>query len=317
MKLQYALKVALFISILLFSMPNLASEQASASSSDTINLKLQDTLPKADVSPQGVGLASINGTISCSINETDLVKVYLRAKSDIGSAYVDPSCFVFNGSKGTEQTYNFTMITRMPKCYKREETPNVTVTGYFIQEGFQYEIPSARQSIEIESFCKIKVITPLPKEIAPSEYVEFPLEITNIGNVEDSYRFEYLNGEELCDKQWVRDTVLDTDFQAGETKTVIIRAQGRQTQTIWRNEVTRFHLRITSTHSEETATLVRYDLEFYVREKGMYIPGFSPMFALLGIGLMSMILGKKGRKHGKDSVNKPGCPKYLQREGNG
>jgi hypothetical protein len=137
------------------------------------------------------------------------------------------------------------------------------------------------------------VDTPPPTEIGPGEFVYFPIKMTNVANTEDTFRFEFLNLEDLTDDAWVVATITDKTLQEKETKTITVSAQAPQTWTIWRNDVTPLMLRVTSIQSEETAFIVRYDVPLFVRQKGIYIPGFSPVFALLGIGLVALVMGKR------------------------
>jgi hypothetical protein len=271
----------------------LAPEESEASPLTVVTLKLQEVPPKVDVSPGSSGITTFQGEIRCIKYGPDQVKAYLQASSDTGGANVNPPSRVFSGASGSEEVDTFSLTTRVPMGYTFMATPQVVVSGYFVQGGLTYEIPAVTQFIEIEPYYKLQVDTPPPQEIGAGEFVFFSIRITNVGNVEDTYRFEFMNLEDLVDKQWTVPTITDKTFYEKEMRTIEVSAQAPQTWTIWRNEVISFNLRITSIQSEETAFLVRYDVPLYVRQKGIYIPGFSPVFAILGIGVVALIMGKR------------------------
>jgi len=298
------LMVTMFVSITV-----VLSNEAKAFPSTNVNLELPAESPKVEYIPGDSGTVEFTCQITCNISGSEDVKAFLQANVNIGGAIVYPQSFIFNESGEPEEKVNFTVAIRVP--YDTDLLPHVTVSGYFFQGGLQCEIPPVTQKIEVEPYYRIEVETPSPQKIGAGEYVYFPLKIKNIGNTEDIYRFEFLNLGDLCDDQWVIETITHQTFPANEAKTVWVSAQAPQTWTIWRNEVTPFNLRITSVKSEETHSLVQHDVYLYVREKGSYIPGFSPVFAILGICLVAMFMGKRRLFFGKPPNFKVKYPKRL------
>ncbi|UCG70224.1 MAG: hypothetical protein JSV09_04185 [Thermoplasmata archaeon] len=293
MKKLSIIAVVLLTLTMLSTMLIFIPQESEASPLTVVILNLQGEPPKVDVSPGSSGIIKFDGTVSCTKYGPDQVKVFLQAQSDTGGASVIPPSLVFTGAGGSEETKSFAVTTRVPQGYTFMATPQVTVSGYFVQGGLQYDASSVTQIIEIEPYYKLQVDTPPPQEIGAGEFVHFPIKIQNVGNSEDTYRFEFLNLEKLQDNQWTVATITDKTFIEDEIKTLTVSAQAPQTWTIWRNEVTPFNLRITSIQSEETAIMVRYDVPLYVRQKGIYIPGFSPVFAIMGIGIVALIMGKR------------------------
>lgn len=271
----------------------LAVGRVEASTTSKVTLTLQDSSPRADVSPHSTGMVTIAGQIKCTVNGTVPLKVYLQAQSETGSVDVTQSNRVFNWSSGIEETENFTVTTRVPQRYSSLSTAQVTVYGYFIQRGLQYEIPPVTQIIEIEPYYDIEVDPPPPQEIEVGDFVYFPIKITNVGNAEDTYEFIYMNSEELCDEEWIRPTITPKTFLMGETRTVTVSAQAPQTWTLWRNKITPIELRILSVQSMEEGGSLRYDLTLHVRQRGSYISGFSPVFALTGVVITALVMGRR------------------------
>ncbi len=296
--------IVMAASTMLVSMLALVPEHAKASTTSTVALTLQDSPLKADVSPHNTGIVTINGQIKCTVNGTAPMRVFLQAQSNTGGTSVTSPSRIFNGSDGLQYTENFTVTTRVPQGYTSIETPKVTVSGYFIQGGLQYEIPPVSQIIEIEPYYRFDVDTPPPQEIGAGEFVYFTIKITNMGNAEDTYEFILMNCEELCDEQWVIATITPKTFMVGETKTVTVSAQAPQTWTLWKNKVTPIKLRILSQQSADEGGNVRYDLTLLVRQKGSYIPGFDTTFAFLGVVLVALVMGR-GRLSNRKPTNFP------------
>ncbi len=282
------LTMTMFSTMLIF-----VPEESEASPITVVTLSLEGEPPKADVSPGSSGIIKVQGTVTCVKYGPDQVKVSLIAQSDTGGASVIPAFHVFAGSTASEESKQFTITTRVPMGYTFMATPQIVISGSFSQGGLIYEVPPVMQIIEVLPYYKLQVDTPPPQEIGAGEFVYFAIRITNVGNAEDTYRFDFLNLKDLQDKQWTVATITDKTFNEDEIRTIEVSAQAPQTWTIWRNEVTPFNLRITSIQSEETTFLVRYDVPLYVRQKGIYIPGFSPVFAILGIGIVALIMGKR------------------------
>ncbi len=272
----------------------LVPENSEASPLTVVTLSLQPDPPKVDVSPGSAGIVTIHGSVSCPKYGPDLVKVALTGTSDFGLAPVVPANFVFSGgSTGAVQEETFSVTTRVPMGTTFTLTPAITVQGYFDQGGLRNPINAVSQIIQIEPYYKLEVDSPPPQEIGAGEYVYFSLKIMNVGNTEDTYEFVFLNLEDLQDNQWTVATITPKTFQEDAVKTITVSAQAPQTWTLWKNEVNPFNLRILSQQSAEEGGNVRYEVPLYVRTKGIYIPGFSPLFAIMGIGVVALIMGKR------------------------
>jgi hypothetical protein len=293
MKLRPVLMIALLTVTTLSAMMMLIPQETEASPITVVTLTLQAEPPKVDVSPGSSGIVTLQGTVYCLKYGPDQVKVNLIGSSDISAASVIPPNMVFGGAGGTEETRSFAITTRVPQGTTFTATPQVTVSGTFIQGGLNYNIPPVQQLIEILPYYKLEVDTPPPQEIGAGEFVYFSIKITNVGNTEDTYEFVFDNLKDLQDKGWTVATITPKTYIEDEVKTLTVSGQAPQTWTIWRNEVQPFNLRILSQQSAEEGGDVKYFVPLYVRQKGIYIPGFSPMFAIMGIGAVAMVMGKR------------------------
>jgi hypothetical protein len=275
------------------SMMIFTAEEAEASPITVVTLTLQPEPPKVDVSPGSSGIVTLTGTVYCLKYGPDQVKVSLSGSSDISGASVIPPNMVFGGTGGSEETRSFAVTTRVPQGTTFLATPQVTVAGNFVQGGLQYNINPVMQIIEVEPYYKLEVDTPPPQEIGAGEFVYFAIKITNVGNTEDTYEFIFDNLKDLQGKEWTVATITPKTYLEKETKTITVSAQAPQTWSLWRNEVQPFNLRIISQQATEEGGDVKYFVPLYVRQKGIYIPGFSPMFAIMGIGVVALIMGKR------------------------
>jgi hypothetical protein len=269
-------------------------EHAEASGVSEVEVSLQSDLPEADVSGGSDGIVNISGQVNCTINGTDEVKVHLWADSDIGAAFVTPSGFVFKGDNGTEKHRNFTVTIKLPMGFSIEERPRFDIRGHYLQNSLQYSLSNISCNISIEPFYSIEVETPAPVEIGAGEFVYFPVKITNCGNTDDIFEVYFSNLEDVCDHEWTVATVTPKDFSVGQTKIVTFSFQAPQTWTLWRNEVQPIHIRVYSQKSAEKGGDVRCDITLHVRQRGVYIPGFSTCLIFLISFLVALILLKKG-----------------------
>ncbi|UCG70222.1 MAG: hypothetical protein JSV09_04175 [Thermoplasmata archaeon] len=295
-------------------------DHAQASESSEVTLDIQPVPPEVDVSPRSSDdvkydrtIVKFDGSVKCIKYGPEPVKVFLFAKSTTGSASVIHPRLIFSGTGGSEESKVYVITTRVPVGTAFNITPQVTVSGYFMQRGLHYGIPSISQIIEIKPFYDLEVCSPPPQEISEEWTARFPVRITNTGNTEDTYRVEFMNLLNLMNEQWSVKTISDPSIQAGETKTIVAEAQVPKTMEPENNKVVMFNLRVTSKSSEETAVMVRQDIPLcaYFPDKGLNFPGFSVMLALIGLGLVFVILGKKGMSRGKTPNSPLGQSKDL------
>ncbi len=293
MKRRSFLIIALLALMMFSSMVSIVPEEAEANPLTVVTINLQGTPPKVDVSPGKSGIVEITGEVKCIKYGPDQVKVFLQAQSETGGASIIPPSFVFAGASGTTSTEQFSVTTRVPQGYTFQATPVVTVSGTFSQGGLDDTVPPVRQILEIIAYYKLEVDNPPPQEIGPGEFVYFSVRIINVGNAEDTYEFEFENLKNLVEDQWTIATITPKTFLEDEAKNIKITAQAPQSWTIWINKVTPLDLKITSQQSLDTDRVIKYNVPLYVRQKGIYIPGFSPVFAIIGIGMVALVMGKR------------------------
>lgn len=282
-----------------------------ASPNTEVNLTLMPESSEFEWPPDRDEMMTLEGEINFTISGSEEVSVYLTAQSEVGRTHIEPSNFVFLGENGSKITSSFNVTTKVPYDFPIEDVFRVTVSGYFVQGELSYPISPVTQEIRIRPYYKIDVDPSPPQEIAPGEFVYFNLIITNKGNVEDTFEFTFQNLEDLCSDQWTIATITPKTFGIKQTQTIAVSAQAPQSWTLYRNKVQPFRLRILSQQSLEEGGNVRYDVTLFVRQRGQYIPGFSPAFALFGLLFVSLAFRKKRCSGGKIPKFRSTHPKDL------
>jgi hypothetical protein len=311
MKIGYELAVGIVIlmafSNLIWGIPG----SVRASPNTAVNLTLLPQSSELERPYDWDEMETLEGKIKYTISEAEEINVSLIGQSSIGTMQITPSNFVISGENGINITRSFNITTKVPHDYPSEEKYPVTVSGYFTQNNLSYSISPVSQKIRIRPYYKMNVEPPPPQEIAPGEFVYFDLIITNMGNVKDTYEFVIQNCGELCGDQWTIATLTPKTFAVGQTQIITFSAQAPQTWTLYRNKVQPFKLRILSQNSMEEGGNVRYDVILFVRQRGQYIPGFSPTFALFGLLFVSIVCRKMRCSGGKTPKFHSGHPKDL------
>jgi hypothetical protein len=282
------------------------------SPSDNVTLFLQYDPPIVDVSVGSDGMVNVQGYVNSSYNVTNPVKVFLVADSDFGSVAVNPSSFKFQQGNEKKGPCSFELSTRVPQGYPIDGPTGISVSGYVIEDNLSYPLSTVETNVSIRPSFSIEAVTPPHQQIGAGEFVNFAVRITNTGNVEDTYEFNFNNLKDLCGMEWTIATITPKSFGVDETKTIVISAQAPQTWTSYRNRVTDIKLVIISQGSRGVGGNVKEHVSLFVRERGSYIPGFTPSFAIIGIILVSMMVKKKKRMEGKG--NPPEHPKDLYSE---
>ncbi len=218
-------KIRLYVSIgtflILIMMTFLAALPVSASPLTSVTLDLQDEAPSVDVSPGSSGIVEVNGVVTCVKYGPDQVKVSLAGSSDMGGTSVDPPNMVFSGVSGVEETRTFMATTRVPQGTTSTATPELMVSGIFVQGGLQYPVNPVSIIIEVVPYCKIAV-EPVEREIKVNAGEDLHIEavITNVGNCEDIYSIDMMNRASLANNGFGMPSPMEITFLEKENRTI-------------------------------------------------------------------------------------------------
>jgi hypothetical protein len=145
---------------------------------------------------------------------------------------------------------------------------------------------SGTLSIEQYSLIMFDADTPYEK-IGPGKESIFTFRVQNIGNGQDQLKFDIANVDDLEDDDWTVVRPDDIVIQPGRKET--IRLSVRTPKGFWKDEVHTIQLvaksKINAKYTEDSF------ITLWVR--GVYVPGFDPMFTIIAIGMIAVIVGKK------------------------
>ena len=190
------LSITFVVAIILFT--HLSTVSVRASPFTTVIISLQEDPPCVDVSPGSSGIFTVEGEVACVKWGPDQVKVFLQAQFEYANASVVPSNFVFAGTSGTEETESFTVSTKVPQGTSSLRTATLTVSGYWIQGGLQYEIAPVSIMVIILQYHKIDVFcnnTLLSLISGENHKIEF--KVFNLGNGDDIFLLDLKNRDAL------------------------------------------------------------------------------------------------------------------------
>ena len=186
-----------------FSVTPLLAYQGEANPFTEVTVELQEEPARVDVSPGSSGIVKLSGTVYCKKWGPDQVKVFLNATSTHGGASVVPSEHVFASASGSEETKPFTVTTRVAQCTYCYETVTVTVSGYYVQGGMQYDIEPKTALITVEQYFRVEVYREGDNKqefdltAKSGESVDLNLIIHNAGNGNDIFVIDFENRDEL------------------------------------------------------------------------------------------------------------------------
>ncbi len=184
--------IAILLVPLLFTIP------VKACPLTVVTLSLQEKPPKVDVSPGSSGIVTVAGEVTCLKYGLDQVKVYLQAQSDVGECNVNPPSFVFSGPSGSQETDIFSVTTKVPQGYSSSATPAITVSGYWVQGGLQYNIPPVSQIIIIMQYYEFDVsVTDTVVQAESGENVNLFFNVFNEGNGDDTFSIDLDNRDNM------------------------------------------------------------------------------------------------------------------------
>ena len=195
--------VTLIILGILLSIIPLLANHVNANPFTEVTVDLQEEPASVDVSPGSTGIVSILGTVTCKKWGPDQVKVYLEANSTHGGANVNPPSRVFSGTSGSEETAPFSVTTRVPQDISSSESVTVTVGGYYLQGGMEYDIEPDTTLIIVEQYYMVEVYAGgddgegFNLTAKSGESVDLDLIIHNTGNGNDIFEIDFENRDEL------------------------------------------------------------------------------------------------------------------------
>ncbi|MDP6154928.1 MAG: choice-of-anchor T family protein [Candidatus Thermoplasmatota archaeon] len=253
----------------------------------------------AKVGPGENGIVTFSGVVSVQMigpgSNVQLIVVKLTAESPWVTS-ITPSTLTFEAQNPSPLP--FTVVVKVPNFQSFTTQGNVQVSGTVntIPGALLSNIAPAGGIITIEPYYQLRVSCTEPYiEISPGDPIIFAVTVKNEGNSQDRISLDIPNQEALTDDEWVISLGTRT-MMLEEKKEQVIKFSVTPPQdwTLYRNRVTRIELVVksdTSIQAQSAMPETQY-FDFFVRDKGMYIPGFEPMFALLALVIVAAAFKK-------------------------
>jgi len=263
-------------------------------------IALDDPEQTAKVGPGQDGIVTFTGTVGVQMvgpgANVQLIVVKLTAESPWVTS-ISPSTIVFQAQNLNEEKI-FTVVVKVPNFESFSTQGNVQISGTVntVPGVLLSTIAPTGGIITIEPYYQLRVSCPEPYiEISPGDPLLFSVTIKNEGNSQDRIQIDIPNQKELTDEEWVVSLGTRTMMLEEKKEQVIkLSITPPMDWTLYRNRVTNVKLEvksITSTQGQSAMVETQY-FDFYVRDKGIYIPGFEPLFALMALVIVAVAMRK-------------------------
>ncbi|MEW6069265.1 MAG: choice-of-anchor T family protein [Candidatus Thermoplasmatota archaeon] len=288
--------LAIFGVIALFLVANpLLSQNATAQLEGTVegNLIFDTKLAWIDASPSGSCTAIFSGyfNYTCSY----LMIVHFNVKLEGEDTYewsvaISPSRII--ALAGTHQLPVHVHV-HIPPATKESAAGKITVIVDVMPLGRLEPEFTVKDElmVRVKPFYKLAIACARPySELSPGKEHYFNIQIANLGNGKDIFAVEITNQKEFEELGWFIDkSSTSIQLASGATGNILIKAVPLREWTLWKDNIMRLDLKVASLVSQE----VVYDtLSVFIRQRGTYIPGFEPIFAIIGLGLVAVVLKK-------------------------
>jgi len=246
-----------------------------------------------DVSPGQSGMATSELTIVSTSNEPILVT--LSASSDIGFCTLSTNTVAIP----TGGTAKIPVVVRVPQGTAFGPA-TATITGRPQTEvgGILGTPMTATIAVNIRQFAKINLESTQPYiQIEPGKQVALNLKSWNMGNGKDTFKYEVVDLDKLSEKGWsVQLSAVTRDVESQSQKAITI--TGITPKAIWKDEFHVIKIKVTSDISNLLASqgqgiVCSEEFPFTVYVRGVYIPGFEPVLAIIALGLMGTLFVRR------------------------
>jgi hypothetical protein len=245
-----------------------------------------------DVAPGAEGRITFSGRVTATnYNTATPLIVNLFATSTIGVATMDKPQIVFQGAY---QEDNFQVSVLVPIITTVRQPAQLSVSGTWQQGGTSGQAGGGQADFLVGQFQLVTVYSEMPViETGPGTNAVFSLRIENTGNYRDEYRIEVSNRDDLSEKGYIIPDLPKTWIELGEPKIFTLPATLPHDWTIWTDHPETIWIKVTSISSGE-AIYEEYPL--IIRVRGIYIPGFEPVFAIMCIAFLAVALKRRQKK---------------------
>ncbi len=281
--------------MMLFLITNIVTFSGIAEPWPTITIEAEPQA-EVDVSPGSRCLTTVIGNVTCESTTPEDVIVRLSLSRSECRASISPPVMVFEGM-GTE-TKELKVNISLSMKTSSYENPTATIIGTWTQGGVSSEVEPFTIRVIVLPFSKARIWSQGPEEVTADESIGFPIFINNIGNVDDLYRMEIVNRDELRKKGIIVETIEDISIEEGGSVELEVNVRTSSDTPL---KVHRIGIVTTSLISGEP---VVYEYSLYIRVKAGIVQILTSPLTLLLIAIVIItliVVRLKGRK----AINPP------------
>jgi hypothetical protein len=260
----------------------------------TLSLTPTQLMSKVTNSQNGPVMFGGNATVEKLSGSVERVTVTLAA-SCIWPAIISPSTMVFTASN-RPQAFFVTVV--VPPKTSSQEVGTLIVSGTAKAPGLSIVTASANAVITVGQFYKLSIGSDTPlREVGPGDITYNTINIYNEGNGLDSFELEVSNSKELIKKDF--NVIIERtsiDVKQDEYAQIKITIQTPQKWHIYIKEIHIITVKVTSAEARNQQILYSQQFSLSIFMKGMHIPGFDPLLAVLAVGIVAAgIRTRQGR----------------------
>lgn len=296
--IRISMMTAIIVGAFLFIMVELPDSAEAAQV--TAQLSLDNAEQKASVGPGETGVVRFTGTVKVEMigpgQSVQMIQVTLTASAG-WPATVTPSSITFLASQ-TGQAHPFEVVVRVPNFTSFTQNGEVIIGGS-VQTlpgaPVRYNIPETKGIISINPYFLVRVQCDEPyMEISPGDQFMYQLKIRNDGNTPDNIniKIDEESFKKLSGDHWVVTLSTNTIMvQEGKTENIPVSISAPEDWTLYRNRVTSIKITVRSETSLKQGSPETHDYMLWVRDKGIYIPGYDPILIVLSLAIV--VIGAK------------------------
>ena len=235
---------------------------SSADPLTTVTVDVIQDVTTVDVSPGSVGYAVVQGNVTVDdYNTATPLIVNLNAQATVGSAIIDKTQMVFQGSKKSD---TFQVNVQVPIGASASEDNSCTVSGTWQQGGRSGTVEPDTFKIIILPYYLPQISCDSPeKEITQGNSVIFNLLINNSGNTDDIFHVDIRNRAQLKENSITINEIDDIPIQEDGFEEIELKVRTSEETSVRENEI---HIVVTSTVDEEPEE-IEYELTVQINER--------------------------------------------------
>lgn len=273
------------IMILIFARP----ANAQVVMTMQVNVSFDQDTKSVDVSPGSDCTVVFFGNITYSYSYKASIDISTRITGENTQNWVVAVSPTKYRAESGNYSIPVTLMVHVPPETSECVTGTISVTVSAMPWGWTETnvVVSDSVVVSVLPYHKTSLSCSTPyMEIGSGRETYFNLQITNLGNVNDTFEVGIENEKDF--PGWVIQKECSSVYVPEKsTENVMIRVITPRDWTLWEDDVVEIKINATSLGSGGT---VSESYPVYLRQRGTYISGFDPTFMIIALGIISIML---------------------------